>query len=48
MTGFEPATFALARRRSSQLSYIRMARTWYEPRATSATVQYDMRLETTV
>gem|GEM_PF-4346260 len=24
MTGFEPATFALARRRSSQLSYIRV------------------------
>ena|GEM_PF-3514804 len=24
MTGFEPATFALARRRSSQLSYIRL------------------------
>ena len=26
MTGFEPATFALARRRSSQLSYIRIVR----------------------
>ncbi len=25
MTGFEPATFAMARRRSSQLSYIRMS-----------------------
>jgi hypothetical protein len=28
MKGFEPSTFAMARRRSSQLSYIRAKRTF--------------------
>lgn len=32
MKGFEPSTFAMARRRSSQLSYIRKVRPFYSGR----------------
>jgi hypothetical protein len=32
MKGFEPSTFAMARRRSSQLSYIRKVRAFYPAR----------------
>ena len=32
MKGFEPSTFAMARRRSSQLSYIRNAGQFYPER----------------
>src|ERR1700679_4360998 len=34
MKGFEPSTFAMARRRSSQLSYIRALRAFYPQRPT--------------
>lgn len=38
MTGVEPATFAMARRRSSQLSYIRLAAKSYGGTASFASI----------
>ena len=37
MKGLEPSTFAMARRRSSQLSYIRRAAPFYRRRARLST-----------